>query len=242
MGTVTMFASGKDGVGKSTVSLFTSAALAAAGQEVLLVELDSGLRSIDVMSGLYSNLVFDLSDVLGGRCDRSQAIMKSPINPHLSILSAPFSQGTLSADRFMSLCQVLSTEYDHVILDTAAVTGAVITAASASMKAIVVTTPDPIAVRSSRVVADTISDLSLNDIRLIINRVVPSRVKRGIIPDLDYCIDAIGARLIGVVPESDDIALACSGYEKLSKNSISYNVFSNIASRINGTEVPLIVK
>ena len=242
MGTVTMFASGKDGVGKSTVSLYTAAALASKGQEVLLVELDSGMRSIDVMSGLYSNLVFDLGDVLEGRCDRSQAIMKSPINPHLSILSAPFNQGTLSADRFMSLCQVLSTEYDHVLLDTAAVTGAIITAASASMRAVVVSTPDPICVRSSRVVADTIYDLSLKDIRLVLNRVVPARIKRKIVPNLDYCIDAIGARLLGVVPESDDIALACSGNEKLSKQCVSYQVFQRIASRMNGEDAPRLIQ
>ncbi|MGI5888275.1 MAG: AAA family ATPase [Oscillospiraceae bacterium] len=242
MGTITMFASGRDGVGKSTVSVFTAAALADKGKEVLLIELDSGLRSIDIMSGLYSNLVYDLSDVLDGRCETGQAIMKSPLSPHLSILSAPFKQEVLSADRFLKLCTVLDKEYDFIILDTAAVSSAIITAASSSMSAVIVTTPDPISIRASRVVADSITDLSVNNIRLVINRLVPSRVQKKIIPNLDYCIDAIGARLLGVVPESDEIALACAGHGQLDKSGIPYRVFSNIADRMLGSEVPPLIE
>ena len=48
---VIMVASGKGGTGKSTVSVLTGAALAARGHRVLLVELDSALRSVDYIAG-----------------------------------------------------------------------------------------------------------------------------------------------------------------------------------------------
>ena len=49
---VIMLASGKGGTGKSTVSVLLGAALAARTNRVLLVELDSGLRSVDVIAGV----------------------------------------------------------------------------------------------------------------------------------------------------------------------------------------------
>ena len=63
-----MVASGKGGTGKSTLSVLVGGRLAAAGQRVLLVELDSGLRSVDIIAGVYGKTVYDIEDVLCGRC------------------------------------------------------------------------------------------------------------------------------------------------------------------------------
>ena len=60
--------SGKGGVGKSTVSVLLGAALAQAGKRVLLLEMDSGLRGMDIMLGVQDETVYDLSDVLTRRC------------------------------------------------------------------------------------------------------------------------------------------------------------------------------
>ena len=85
-----MVASGKGGTGKSTLSVMLGARLAAAGGKVLLIELDSGLRSVDIIAGVYGKTVYDIADVLSGRCEGAKAVVASPVYPGLSVISAPY--------------------------------------------------------------------------------------------------------------------------------------------------------
>ncbi|MEG0395766.1 MAG: AAA family ATPase, partial [Oscillospiraceae bacterium] len=73
---VIMIASGKGGTGKSTVCVFLGAELAARGNRVLLIELDSGLRSVDIIAGVYGKTVYDIEDVMRGRCDADKAVVE----------------------------------------------------------------------------------------------------------------------------------------------------------------------
>ena len=66
---IVMVASGKGGTGKSTLSVLLGSRLAAAGSKVLLIELDSGLRSVDIITGVYGKTVDEIADVLRGRCE-----------------------------------------------------------------------------------------------------------------------------------------------------------------------------
>ena len=74
MGVSVVVTSGKGGVGKSTVALGLGRSLAQKGRRVLLVDCDAGLRSLDRMTGAEENLVFDISDVVFGRCAPAEAI------------------------------------------------------------------------------------------------------------------------------------------------------------------------
>ncbi|MBQ7007367.1 MAG: P-loop NTPase [Oscillospiraceae bacterium] len=68
MAQVIMIASGKGGTGKSTVATFMALELSTKGSRVFLTELDMGLRSIDVISGISDLAVYDIGDVLEGSC------------------------------------------------------------------------------------------------------------------------------------------------------------------------------
>ena len=74
---IIMVASGKGGTGKSTVSVLLGSRLAAAGKKVLLIELDSGLRSVDIIAGAAGRTVYDISDVRCGRCDCARPLWKA---------------------------------------------------------------------------------------------------------------------------------------------------------------------
>ncbi len=243
MGTVTMFAAGKDGVGKSTVSVFVGAALARMGETVLVIELDSGLRSIDVISGVYGKLIYDINDVLSRRCGPLKAIVDSPLSHGFYVMSAPFVHEKLDVRQFVRLCKALSERYDRIIIDTAASVEARDAAAAVADSAVVLTTPDPIGVRNAKLTTDFLMDnAGIDDVRLIISRVQPSRIYEGIIPSLDYCIDNVGIQLVGVVPESDDLALASAGIKALKRDSLAAKVMDNIAKRLSGNNIPLAVE
>ena len=69
MGRVITIASGKGGVGKTTITANLGVALTKADKKVVLVDMDMGLRNIDVTLGM-ENLVMDhLGDYFEGGMD-----------------------------------------------------------------------------------------------------------------------------------------------------------------------------
>ena len=152
-----MICSGKGGTGKSTVSVLLGAQLGAWSRRVLLIELDSGLRSVDMIAGVYGKTVYDIEDVLCGRCDGSKAIVPSPLYPGLSVISAPYEGGEVRAAPLAGLILAMREYFDYILLDTAAGMGAPFTAANRlADRALVVLTPDPVALRDGRIVADAL--------------------------------------------------------------------------------------
>ena len=105
--TITMITSGKGGTGKSTVAVHLSGQLARLGKKTLLVELDSGLRSVDIISGVYGRTVYDIEDVLSGACEGGKAVVKSPFSDNLSVISAPVSGGAVDVRSLQLFCQHL---------------------------------------------------------------------------------------------------------------------------------------
>ena len=116
---VWVVASGKGGTGKSTVVANLGAALAAEGRRVLLVDLNVGLRCLDLCLGMDDRVLFDIMDVLEGTCRARDAILPYPGIATLFLL--PAAQNRLAADfdgqRMQILCAGLSKEYDLIFLD-----------------------------------------------------------------------------------------------------------------------------
>lgn len=238
---VLMVASGKGGTGKSTVSVFLGAELAALGKKVLLIELDSGLRSVDVIAGVSGETVYDISDILSGRCSPEKAVVRSALYPGLSIVSAPYTGGHVETEALRLLIHKMQPYFEEIIVDTAAGLGAPFQAAAAVADlALVVVTPDKVCLRDGRIVTDELYEKV--PCKLIINRVDPWRVTRAGLQDLDECIDTVGAQLIGVVPEQDDIPVCGAVGQPLQAGSLSKKVFQNIAGRLAGGQIPLAVR
>lgn len=242
-GKVIMIASGKGGTGKSTAAVYIGAQLAAMGRQVLLVELDAGLRSVDIISGVYGRTVYDVEDILSGRCIPEKAVVESPLYPGLQVVSAPYSGGEVSAAPLVKLVEALSKHLDYILLDTAAGMGAPFTAAAAvSQLALLVLTPDPVALRDGRIVADWLYTHSKAVPRLVINRVDPARQYKSAVPDLDECIDTVAAQLIAVIPESTELQQAASTSTPLPRSSTAWQAFHNLARRLEGESVPLLLR
>lgn len=235
------FVSGKGGTGKSTTTVFVARALAALDKKVLLIELDCGLRSVDIIAGVSGQTVYDLEDVLSGHSAPEMAMVQSIDSPNLSIIAAPYQDGAISIEALRALCARLRSRFHYILLDTAAGLGEAFEAAVAvSHRIYFVLTPDPVALRDGRTVADKIGD-TVTNLRLILNRVDASRIeKEGVLQDLDEAIDMVGVQLLGVVPDSPVIQKSASTGTPLPTHSKEERVYTAIARRIMGEDVPLV--
>lgn len=235
-----MIASGKGGTGKSTAAVFLGSALAARDKKVLVIELDSGLRSVDIISGVYGKTVYDIQDVLSGRCEGDKAVVQSPLYENLWVISAPYSGGEIPPGSLSVFCGKMKSFFDFILIDTAAGMGAAFqAAASVGEMALLVITPDPVALRDGRIVADELCEQPRREVRLLLNKVDGQLLKKSAVQDLDECIDTVGVQLIGVVPQSTEVQLAAAKGEMLPSGCLAAKAFHNIAARILGETAPL---
>lgn len=242
MGVSTVITSGKGGVGKSTVSVGLGRALAQRGRRVLLIDCDAGLRSLDRMTGTEEQLVFDIADVVYGRCAPVEAIYPCAEEESLFLLPAPSSGENMIRPAVMrKLVPFLKKYYDHILLDSpAGVGGGFRAAACAGDRALIVCTPDPVCVRGASSVRDLLKNLDVNDSRLIINRFNGRFFNEtGVFGDLDGVIDAAGSRLFGVVPEDFSLAGAFLKGKRAKESSPGMMALSRMAGRLEGEDIPL---
>jgi septum site-determining protein MinD len=243
MGESVLITSGKGGCGKSTFAVNCGAAMALNGKKVLLVDGDAGLRALDLMLSVSDKVVYDLADVLAGRCEPIRAIVQTDIKD-LHILPAPLSATDVMFEPggMKRLCRGLANYYDYVLIDSSAGIGSsMATSAAAADRAIIVATPDPVSIRDADRVAAVVIKHGVTDIRLVINGIKPKLIRKKVIYGLDRAIDAAAIQLIGIVPEDEQVTVAAfRGVPVVTMGkSGAAMAFCNIARRIAGENVPL---
>lgn len=244
MGLVFVIASGKGGVGKSTIAANCGVNLSLLGKSVVLIDTDCGLRSLDFLLGVSNKVIYDINDVISEKCELQKAIVVCDKFPNLSLL--PASQkliyGSIPLEAMKKLCKQLSYYYDYVIVDSPAGIGEGFkSAVAAASMSIVVATPDLISVKDAGRVGSILSSMGQKNIRLIINKIKPKLIKKGLMSNLDEVIDETGIRLIGIIPEDEEITIAtCKGEIIIDKKIVSMKAFRNIAKRLTGDYVPLL--
>ena len=88
MGQVVAFVSGKGGTGKTTLCAAVAGSLAKLGKRVLCIDLDVGLRNLDISLGMRDEATVSFLDVMEGSCAMTDA-PSHPLLPGLSLLTAP---------------------------------------------------------------------------------------------------------------------------------------------------------
>ena len=240
MGAAIMITSGKGGTGKTSLTAGAASCLAALGHRVLCIDLDIGLRNLDLVLGLSDRAVMDFSDVMEYRCSLLSACVEQPEIKGLYLLTAPLSPDGLEAERF---CQVVADAkdcFDFVFMDSpAGLGGGFQLALGAADRAIVVSAVDPAALRDAQ---RTVAELhALPQLHLVMNRVQP-RLIRKLRTSIDNAMDEAGLPLLGVVPEDAAVTMSAAAGVPLvlASHRRAAHAYLNISKRILGQRVPLL--
>lgn len=245
MASTICIASGKGGTGKTSITAGLSACLAALDYKVVALDLDMGLRNLDLALGLSDRVVFDFTDVIFGRATLSQALTQHPLIPNLYLLAAPYglSDPLVTTEQMQQLNRDIQKEFDFCIIDCPAGIGYdFMLAASVADRAIMVCTPDNASLRDAIPTRRALISKGISDIRLVLNRVRPQLIRKMRAVNVDDAIDRTGIQLLGIVPE-DQTVIACSNRGELvfnHMNTIAARAYRNIARRFLGERIPLI--
>ena len=120
MSKIIAITSGKGGTGKSTVCAGLGYTLAKQGHRTLIIELDFGLRCLDIMFGVEDGIKYDLGDVLSGKKSALEAIAQIPMAANLNLLCAPKTLTSVSAEQIVEICRSVKKYFEYIIIDTGA--------------------------------------------------------------------------------------------------------------------------
>ena len=244
MSKVISIISGKGGVGKTTVTANVGIALAMLGNKTVIIDTDVGLRNLDLALGLENSVVFDMADLVSGECRMREAVIKDDKYYGLGFIPASQFKTEIGMDfeMFSKIINELKKQYDYVIIDSPAGIGEGFdTSAKLSDMSLIVVNPEPFSLRDADRVASLLEEAGVEDLRLIVNRIRPDMVTKGVMLNLDAMIEALGIRLTGVIYEDCNVIerAICGTPIVLDERSVTGNEFKNIARRICGENIPI---
>lgn len=243
MGEAIVITSGKGGVGKTTTTANIGTALALKGKKVCLVDTDIGLRNLDVIMGLENRIIYDIIDVIEGRCKLKQALIKDKRFDCLYLLPAAQTKDKTAVmpEQIKEIIDELKQDYEYIIIDCpAGIEQGFRNAIAGADKAIVVTTPEIPAVRDADRIIGLLEQKKM-EAKLIINRIRSQMMRDGEILDVDEIMNILAIDILGIVLDDEEVIKQSNKGEPValiptSKASIAYR---NIARRLLGETVPL---
>ena len=240
MGTVITVTSGKGGTGKTTVTGGVASCLARLGKTVLCIDMDIGLRNLDISLGRSARALMDFADVALGNCPLARAAVSHPDLPNLSLLTAPMRLPPhVTAGSIRALLRTARDRYDYIFIDCPAGLGPGFQLATCGAdRALVVATNDASSLRDAQRAVEEL--YHLRQVHLVMNRIQP-KLLRELRTTIDDAMDAAGLPLIGVIPEDRRVILAANMGRPLILEGRrgAANACLNIAKRIEGYRVPI---
>jgi len=235
--------SGKGGVGKTTTTANVAVALALLGKRVVCMDADIGLRNLDVVLGLENRIVYDIVDVIEGRCKLRQAMIKDKRLSELYLLPASQKRDKSSVKPvdIIKVVEELRADHDFILIDSAAgIEEGFRTAIAPADEVVIVTNPEVSAVRDADRIVGLVEAAEKGPARLIVNRLKPELVQRGDALDTSDVLDILAIELIGIVPEDESVLISTNrgtpaAFDEKSRAGLS---FRNIARRLTGEDVP----
>ena len=243
MSEVIVITSGKGGVGKTTTTANIGIGLAKLGKKVLVIDTDLGLRNLDVVLGLENRIVYNLVDVIEGKCRPKQAIIKDKRFQDMYLLPSAQTKdkSSVSPEQMKKLTEDLREDYDFVLLDCpAGIEQGFQNAIAGADKAIVVTTPEVSSIRDADRIIGLLEASGIRDNQLVINRLRVDMVKKGDMMSVEDVTEILAIDLLGVIPDDESVVIATNqGEPVVGEESPAGKGYEKICRRLTGEEIPV---
>ena len=242
MGELIAIASGKGGTGKTSLCAGIATALASAGERVLCIDCDIGLRNLDISLGMTDSGALSFLDVCSGNYELSQAA-RHPAYPTLAFLTAPVNCAPEEIDRdaFLEMLRKARSQFDRIFLDApAGIDAGFRLCSSLADRVILVTGADPASIRDAQRAGTLLEQMGKKNIRIIVNRITKQLLKT-IHITVDDVMDDCGLPLLGIVPDDPEVVLSAAFQTPLLNHTDTGAAAAcrRIAKRIQGRPVPI---
>ncbi|MEY5028517.1 MAG: Septum site-determining protein MinD [Pseudomonadota bacterium] len=250
---IVVVTSGKGGVGKTTTSASFATGLALKGFKTAVIDFDVGLRNLDLIMGCERRVVYDFVNVIHGEANLHQALIKDKQNENLYVLAASQTRDkeALTQEGVERVLNDLKgMGFDYIVCDSPAgiETGALMAMHFAD-EALVVTNPEVSSVRDSDRILGMLSSKTKRAMEgaepikehLLITRYNPNRVEDGQMLSLQDIQDILRIKLIGVIPESENVLQASNqGTPAITMNGSDVSeAYKDVIDRFLGEDKPL---
>ncbi len=247
MGKIIAIASGKGGVGKTTVAANLSAALAQTGKKVLVIDTDIGLRNLDIVLGVQSVIVYDVTDVYDGKIDLEDACYHFDSYGELYFLPASqtIDKEDLNEEKFYDMVRKAKDRYDFVVLDCpAGIETGLKNAIRSADVTITVVTPDFASIRDADRMLLIAEQFGVKENYVIINKFNKKLVRKGMMPNVDEILTRLGTPLLGIWAQEDSMIQFQNRGELVLSDSRKKCVkeIKNTARRLTGEQIPVKIR
>ena len=252
MGNIIAIISGKGGVGKTTTTANLGIGIALQNKKCIILDFDIGQRNLDLTLGLENRVVYNMIEVMDGEVKLKQALIKCKVSENLFFLAASQTKdkSVLESSKVKKLLDEIKDDYDYILLDApAGIESGYEHTIEFADTAIVVVNPDISSIRDADRAIGILDSKSQKvkdgqDIAkyLIINRIDINLIKKGKMLKSDDILDILDIKLIGKVPEDNNMINSLNKGKPIILNpkSKAGQAYSRISSRILGKKVSIL--
>lgn len=211
MGKVILVSSGKGGTGKTMFSVNMGATLAGLGYRVMLLDMDMGLRNMDIYLGMENKVIYNIMDVISGLCRIKKAMLRVDGFQTLYFMAASPRRD----DRDMTplhmevLCDKLRKYFDYIIVDCpAGINDLFDVAMAAADRVVIVTEPEVASLRDADATERYLQEKGIRNTCFVVNKVKMELMEAKLVPHLSEIMAMFKSPVVGIVQYDENIHIS----------------------------------